>query len=180
MIRNKYNYKYNNQLKYFKNTSKINEGQKSESYCDVFSVRQFCCCNIHLSKSVSMYNTHTTLQDICSIYVYRLNIDIWNSLIPHLYQLCRFTVPQNQVNHIFCVLVEDGKDVHEDFPSLSHPLEDQSEKKGAHSQAQHVGFVYKVTHLSHISGILRQDRKLINDRGSRAISCSDYELSLQI
>lgn len=70
--------------------------------------------------------------------------------------LCCFTLPQNQVGHIFCDPVDDGKDIDDDFPSLFHPLEHQSKNEGAHNQAQCVGPFHVVFQIFYFGVDLKQ------------------------
>lgn len=80
-------------------------------------------------------------------------------------------LPQDQVNHIFCGLVEDAKKLHKGSPSFSHRLKGQSENKRTHNEAQRVGSVNVVFHQLHFSVVLKQDGQLSKNRG--------HQLSLQ-
>ncbi len=68
--------------------------------------------------------------------------------------VCCFTLPQNQVDHTFCCLVEASQDLYKDSPFFPHPVEGQAKNKRPGNQAQCVGSVNVMAHQSHFSCIL--------------------------
>lgn len=64
------------------------------------------------------------------------------------------TLPKYQSDHTFCGLIQDSKELHEEFPFASHPVESHAKNKRPHDQAQCVGSLNILSHQSHFSGIL--------------------------